>query len=221
MSESARLALYGHPFSSYTWKVQIALHANDLDYDLRVLGPDHPEHLAVVRSAGPLSKFPVLQDGDTLLLEASSIIEYIARHYAPSGSLIPDDQDAAIGMRMLDRVFDNYVMAPMQDVVNEYLRDRDNPDAVRVAEARARLEQAYAWLDDWLRDYDRGEQVTLIECAAAPSLFYAEWVLPIAPEFRRLRAWRAHLLRLPAVSRCVEAARPYRAGFPLGAPDRD
>jgi glutathione S-transferase len=32
---------------------------------------------------------------------------------------------------------------------------------------------------------------------------------------------RAELLALPAVSRCVEDARPYRAYFPYGAPDRD
>jgi len=36
-----------------------------------------------------------------------------------------------------------------------------------------------------------------------------------------LREWRAHLLALPPVSRCVEDARPFRAYFPLGAPDRD
>jgi glutathione S-transferase len=29
------------------------------------------------------------------------------------------------------------------------------------------------------------------------------------------------MLALPEVSRCVEAARPYRGLFPPGAPDRD
>lgn len=221
MSGTAQLALYGHPFSSYTWKAQIALHASDLDYEFRVLDQDHPEHVAVVQSASSLGKFPVLQDGDRLLFEATTIVEYLARHHAPGGPLIPDDPDAAIETRMIDRVFDNYVMGSMQDVVNEYLRDPENPDAARVAEARARLAKVYAWLDDWLQRHVPGEQVTLIECAAAPSLFYADWVLPIPPELRRLRAWRAHLLSLPAVVRCVEAARPYRAAFPLGAPDRD
>jgi glutathione S-transferase len=215
------LALYGHPFSSYTWKAQIALDAAQVEYEFRIVDGDHPEHVEVIQSAGPQGKFPVLADDDNLLFEATSIIEYIARHYAPSGLLIPNDPDGAIGMHLLDRVFDNYVMGPMQDVVNEYLRDPENPDAARVAEARARLERTYAWLEGWLRHYGPGEQVTLIECAAAPSLFYADWVLPIGDEFPRLRAWRSHLLRVPAVARCVEAARPYRAGFPLGAPDRD
>lgn len=215
------LALYGHPFSSYTWKVQIALDAAQVDHEFRILDGDHPEHVAVVQAAGPLGKFPVLADGDILLFEATSIIEYIAAHHAPDAMLLPREPNAAIDVRMLDRVFDNYVMGPMQDVVNEYLRDGANPDADRVAQARERLLRSYAWLEGWLAYYPPSDEVTLIECAAAPSLFYADWVLPIPEELPRLRAWRAHLLQLPSVARCVEAARPYRAGFPLGAPDRD
>ena len=215
------LALYGHPFSSYTWKALIALYANDLEFDFRIVDADHPDNAAVVQSAGPLGKFPVLKDGDNLLFEATTIIDYIAQHHANGGSLIPGDPDAAIGIRMLDRVFDNYVMGPMQAVVDEYLRNAENPDMGRVGEARARLEKSYAWLEDWLRFYPPMDHVTLIECAAAPSLFYADWVHPISGEYPRLRNWRARLLRLPAVSRCVEDARPYRIFFPLGAPDRD
>ncbi|WP_404481234.1 glutathione S-transferase family protein [Novosphingobium sp. BL-52-GroH] len=215
------LALYGHPFSSYTWKAQIALLATGLEFDFHIIDVDHPENAAVIQTAGPQGKFPVLRDDDTLLFETTSIIEYIALHYAEADMLIPSDPDGAIGTRMLDRVFDNYVMGPMQDIVNEYLRDAANPDLARVAEARTRLERSYAWLEGWLQFYPAEGQVTLIECAAAPALFYADWVHPIPEILPRLRAWRAHLLALPPVAACVEAARPYRAGFPLGAPDRD
>jgi hypothetical protein len=38
------LQLFGHPFSSYTWKVLIALWADDTPFDFRMLGPDHPEN---------------------------------------------------------------------------------------------------------------------------------------------------------------------------------
>ena len=62
---------------------------------------------------------------------------------------------------------------------------------------------------------------SLADCAAAPSLFYADWVYQIPDKYENLRAYRARLLAHPTVSRCVEDARPYRAYFPLGAPDRD
>lgn len=215
------LELFGHPFSSYTWKALIALRAVEADFEFRIVDADHPENVAVVQSAGPMGKFPVLRDGDNLLFEATTIIEYISNHHAETEMLVPGDPDAAIGMRMLDRVFDNYVMGPMQIVVDEYIRDAANPDAARVAEARAKLDRSYAWLEGWLQFYPLMDHVTLIECSAAPALFYADWVHPIPETFPRLRRWRAHLLRLPPVAMCVEDARPYREFFPLGAPDRD
>lgn len=216
------LALYGHPFSSYTWKAQIALHAIGADYEFRVIDAEHPEHAEFIQAhAGPLGKFPVLRDGETTIFETTSIIEYLDRHHAGEKRLLPSDADAALGMRMIDRVFDNYVMEQLQVVVNEYIRDAENPDRTRCAEARSRLRKAYAWLEQWLEYYHGGDGVTLVECAAAPSLFYADWVEPIGDEFPLLKAFRAHLLALPEVSRCVEAARPFRSYFPLGAPDRD
>ena len=215
------LALYGHPFSSYTWKAQIALHATGAEYDFRVVDPEHPEHAAFVQEhSGPQGKFPVLRDGENVIFEATAIVEYLALHHPGKARLIPADPDAAIGMRILDRVFDNYVMEQMQVVVNEYIRDRDNPDLTRCAEARARLRKTYVWLEGWL-EFPRGDGVTLIECAAAPALFYADWVEPIGEELPLLKGWRAHLLALPEVSACVEAARPFRGWFPPGAPDRD
>jgi len=216
------LALYGHPFSSYTWKAQIALHAAGLDYEMREVGPAHPEHGEFLADhGGPWGKFPVLCDGEEVLFEASIIIEHLALHRAPGAGLLPRDPEAALKTRTLDRVFDNYVMTPMQAIVNEHLRNAGAPDAERCAEERGRLERSYAWIEGWLAGYDTQGAVTLIECAAAPSLFYADWVHPIGEAYPRLLAWRAALSARPAVSRCIEAARPWRHFFPLGAPDRD
>ena len=215
------LALYGHPFSSYTWKALIALYANDIAFEFRMVDADHPENGEFVQSAGPLGKFPVLLDGEKVIFEATSIVEYLAQHHGGGGVLLPDDPGAALGMRMLDRVFDNYVMNSMQPVVEEYIRDPANPDMVRIQEVRERLTRTYRWLEAWLEYYPPMDRVTLIECAAAPSLFYADWVHPIGEEFPRLKRWRAHLLALPPVKRCIDDARPYRGNFPPGAPDRD
>lgn len=217
------LALYGHPFSSYTWKAQIALHALGLDYDFRVIDEEHPEHYAFVTTqAGPLGQFPVLVDGERVIFEATCIAEYLDLHFPGTDRLIPGDPDAAIGARMLDRVFDLAVMNVMQGAVGEALRQPGSPDVARIAEVCAKLRRTYAWLDRWLEGYFHGDnRVTLVECAAAPSLFYADWVEQITDEFPRLKAWRAHLNALPAVSACIEAARPFRPYFPLGAPDRD
>ncbi len=224
------LALYGHPFSSYTWKALIPLYANATPFEFRELGTDYPQHGAFVAAAHPAGKFPVLADGVVTVIEATAIIEYLALHHPGPAPLIPADPGVAATARMLDRVFDNYVMGSLQRVVEAYFVDRDDPagnglrerpDEAEVAAGKARLRQAYRWLERWLGENRLPPHVSLVSCAAAPSLFYADWVERITVDCPRLVTLRAELLALPEVSRCVEAARPFRAWFPPGAPDRD
>jgi glutathione S-transferase len=216
------MQLYGHPFSSYTWKVLIALYGGDVPFDFRMLGQDQPENHAVLHRATPLGKFPLLRDGETEVFEATAIIEYLWATQPSCAGLIPEDRVAAARLRMLDRVFDNYVMANMQRVVGAHRASPGSPDQAEIAAAKDALARAYRWIEAWLAAEGEPPAVTLLTCAAAPSLFYADWVQPIAGQgFTRLAAWRSALLALPPVALCVEAARPYRPWFPPGAPDRD
>lgn len=214
------LVLYGHPFSSYTWKAEIALHANGLGFELREFG-SNADHNAFIERTHPAAKFPILVDGDTTIVEATSIVEYLAVHHAGPAPLIPGEPDEALKARMLDRVFDNYVMANGQRAVSAYLKNPDDPDPVELAAAKEGLLRAYSWLEDWLGSNLMPPHVSLVTCAAAPSLFYADWIERIPERCARVAALRAELLALSPVSRCVEAARPYRGLFPPGAPDRD
>jgi len=215
------LQLYGHLFSSYTWKALIPLYANGTEFEFQSVDPAHPDNGAFVAAAHPAGKFPVLADGDTTIIEATSIIEYLAVHHAGEAPLIPPDPAKAVIARMLDRVFDNYVMANMNRVVVAYIANREAPDPAEVTAGKEGLLRAYRWLEAWLGANELPPHVSLISCAAAPSLFYADWVERITDEWPRLATLRADLLALPAVSRCVEDARPFRAYFPPGAPDRD
>ena len=136
--------------------------------------------------------------------------------------MIPDG-DAGIEARMLDRIFDNDVMTPMQKIVHDAMRAEPDRDAYGVAQARGFLDSIYAWLDQRLagRTWAAGEAFTLADCAAAPSLFYADWAHEIPHTHAKLRAYRARVLAHPHVARAVDEARPFRHYFPLGAPDRD
>lgn len=116
------LELYGHPFSSYTWKALIPLYANGTAFELRELGREFPGHSEFVQKHHPAGKFPVLVDGGQIVVEATAIIEYLAVHHPGEAPLIPVDPAKAVTARMLDRVFDNYVMANLNRVVVAYNR---------------------------------------------------------------------------------------------------
>jgi glutathione S-transferase len=213
------LELFGHPFSSYTWKALIALYETGTPFTFRnIAGDEYPENEAAFHAHWPVGKFPLLIDDGEPILESSTIIE----HVAPD--LVPTDRPGAREVRMLDRIFDNHVMTPVQAVVAEHLPFiTATPDDARIARAKAALDKVYPWLDQRLaaRSWAAGDEFTLADCAGAPSLFYADWVHPIPEHFAALRAYRERVLARPSVARVVEEARPYRKLFPLGAPDRD
>ena len=217
------LQLFAHPFSSYCQKALIALYENDIPFTFRMLSPEEPANGEELARLWPLKRFPILVDEGRTVLEATSIIEHLAVHHPGPVRLIPDDPAAAVEVRMLDRVFDNYVMTPQGKCVFDAIRPAEARDPYGVAEARAMLETSYAWLDKWMegREWASGDAFSLADCAAAPSLFYADWTHAIGPRFRNVHAYRARLLARPSFARAVEGGRPYRHFFPLGAPDRD
>jgi glutathione S-transferase len=215
------MRLYAHPFSSYCQKVLIALYENEIAFDYRSL--DDEAANAELAALWPLKRFPVLVDGDRTLVEATVILEYLDIAYLGPTRLIPTDPQAALDVRMMDRIFDNYIMTPMQQIVFDARRDPAERDAKSVADAKLMLDAAYAWLNGELdgREWAAGDDFGLADCAAAPSLFYADWVHPIAAEHANLRGYRQRLLDRPSFARAVDEARPYQRYFPPGAPDRD
>jgi glutathione S-transferase len=217
------LQLFGHPFSSYTQKALIAFYENDTPFEFRMLSSDEPENGAEFARLWPIQRFPILVDGDRTILEATTIIEYLEAHHPGRTVLIPRDPAEAVEVRMMDRVFDNYVMTPQGGIVFNAIRQEKDRDPYGVEQNRKMLETAYAWLDQRMtgRSWAVGDSFTLADCAAAPSLFYADWTHRIDPKFGALLAYRQRLLAHPSVVRAVDGGRPYRHFFPLGAPDRD
>ena len=112
------LALYGHPFSSYTQKVLIALYENGTPFEFRCIGPATPQHSAEWLQRWPLRKFPLLVDGERNIVETSIIIEYLQLMHPGQMRLLPTDPMAALDVRFLDRFFDLHVMNSAQYAID-------------------------------------------------------------------------------------------------------
>lgn len=214
------LQLFFHPLSSYSQKALIAAYEYGTVFEPMPLStPDSAENRALAQR-WPLQKFPVLVDGDRTIVEASCIIEYLGLDRPEPERLIPGDAQAALRVRMLDRVFDNYISTPQQKLVIDALRPEGTRDAAGVADARQLLQTTYAWLDGQLAGHTwaAGERFSLADCGAATFLFYAHWAEPIPAALTHLRAYARRLRQRPSVQRAAQEAMPFLSWVPLPQP---
>jgi glutathione S-transferase len=214
------LQLFYHPLSSYSMKALIALYENGTPFEYRMLSPDHAENCAQFAEMWPIQKFPILLDGERMVVEASIVIEHLALYYPGPVRLLPADPKAALEVRMMDRFFDNHIATPQQKLVADVLRPAAQRDPLGVAEAKGKLETAYAWLDKIMahRTWAAGEEFSMADCAAAPFLLYAHWSHPIPAKHEHVMAYLARLRARPSFARCWAEAKQYRHMFPLGVP---
>jgi glutathione S-transferase len=202
------LELYMHPLASYCWKVLLALYETETPFQPHSIDLADPAQRAELAALWAFARFPVLRDHarGEVVPESSVIIEYVARHYPGAAHLVPAD---SLEVRARDRFFDLYVQEPMGRIVLDLLRPGD--PAV-VAAAKQMLATAYGVVDRFVGTWACGDAFTMADCAAAPSLFYADHVVPI--EHPRTRAYLDRLLARPSMIRVRREAEPYWHNFP-------
>ena len=128
------LQFFGHPFSSYTQKVLIALWAKETPFNYRMVDPDHPENMEELRRHSPFGLFPLLIDDGRAVFESSTIIEHLQAHHPGPNDWTPDGE-LGRRARFLDRFFDLYVMNTMSAAVFDALRPEDHKDPFGVKKA--------------------------------------------------------------------------------------
>ena len=211
------LTLYYHPLSSYCQKVLVALYEADTPFAPHLVDLGNASESEALRRLSPLGRFPVLVDAarDRVVPESTVIIEYLARHYPGGAALIPADMDRARVVRAIDRFFDLHVMTPMQQIVFDRLKPEARKDPHSVAAARAALETAYSLMERaGGQTWAVGEAFTMADCAAAPSLAYADRVHPIGPQFEKTARYLKRLKARPSFARAEREAQPFFHNFP-------
>jgi len=212
------LTLHFHPLSSFCHKALIALYENDTPFTPKIVNLQDDAERAAFRALWPIGKFPVLQDAahDRMVPESSIIIEYLDRHYPGKTRFIPDDPDLARQTRLRDRFLDLHVHMQMQKIVGDRLRPADKKDLYGVEQARDLMDRALAMLERAMVDktWAMGETFTMADCAAAPALFYADKVAPLARKYPNVAAYLGRLTQRPSYARALTEAEPYFQYFP-------
>jgi glutathione S-transferase len=212
------LTLYFHPLASFCQKALIALYENDTPFAPRVVDLGNEAERAALLKLWPIGKFPVLRDDarDQTVPESSVIIEYLDRHHPGSTQLIPADADLAWQTRLCDRFYDLYVHEPMQKIVGDRLRPAEKSDPFGVEEAKARLQTSYGLIEQEMatKTFAMGDAFTMADCAACPSLFYADLVMPFRASHANVAAYFDRLKARPSYARVLKEAEPYLKLFP-------
>jgi glutathione S-transferase len=207
------LTLHFHPLSSFCWKALIALYENGVPFTPKLVDLGNPAERAALLKLWPIGKFPVLQDDarNQIVPESSIVIEYLDRHYPGRTRLIPEDIDRALQTRLRDRFYDLYVHLPMQKIMGDRLRPDGKQDPHGVEEARAQLRTSYAMIEQQMAGsaFAMGDDFSLADCAAAPSLFYGSMVVPFGDGQKNLAAYFERLKARPSFARVLKEAEPY------------
>ncbi len=212
------MKLYHHPVSSYSQKVILAFYEKEIAFTPEILNMMDPAVRAGYAKVSPLGKMPLLAlDNGRTIFETSIILEYLDMYYPASGTrLIPEDREAALEARFLDRVFDLYINDNIVKLFFDSMTPEDQRDHRGVAMAKATLDKTYAMLDERLagRTWAIGDSFTIADCAAAPPLFYANMAYPF--EHENLVAYTRRLAERPSYARVTQEAAPYMAMFQGG-----
>jgi glutathione S-transferase len=213
------LKLYFHPLASFCWKALIALYENGTPFEPIVVDLADASSRDGFAKVWPLAKFPVLHDearGCTVA-EATIIIEYLDSACPGPTRFLPADPDRAWQTRMWDRFFDHYIHEPMQKIVTDRIRPQGANDPHGVEQAKALIREAYAMAEVEIgsKPWAMGSDFSLVDCAAAPALIYAETVVPFDPAHKNLPAYLDRLIARPSFARVLREAEPYFKFFPV------
>lgn len=211
------LTLHSHPLSSCCWKVLIALYEQGTPFEAQMVNLGDPDARQAFEALWPTAKIPLLEDDGTVYPETSIIIEYLDAYHPGARPLLPDDGELRLRARLWDRLFDLYVMTPMQRFIAELLRPEADRHLRTQEEARAGLTSAYALIEQRLGSgpWAAGADFTIADCAAAPALFYAAIVQPFPTGHMTLSDYFERLMERPSVRRVIAEARPWFDYFPL------
>jgi maleylpyruvate isomerase len=217
MEASRGMHLYTYFRSSAAYRVRIALNLKGLAYTavpVHLLRGGGEQLGAAFAQRNPACLVPVLEDGETRIVQSLAIIEYLEQTH-PQPPLLPADPAARAHVRSL-------AMAVACDI-----HPLNNLRVLRHLKSAFGLEdtQRDEWSRHWIRlgfdalettlaasartgSFCVGESPTLADCCLVPQIANAQRVQLPLDAYPTLRRINANCQRLPAFTNAAPAAQP-------------
>jgi len=213
--DRATMKLYYAPLSTYCMKGLMALYEKNVAFEPQFVNPMDDESWDAYRRIWPIGKIPLLElDDGRLLPEATIIAEFVDRLSDEGPTLVPEEPDAALEVRLQDRLMDHYLNDQVVTLLFEKRKPADDQDPLLQQRSAGRLDAMYGVLAANLehRQWAAGDDFSLADCAAAAGLFYAPHVRPF-DKHPAIRDYWDRLSARPSFIRVAEEARPMAERF--------
>ena len=196
------MKLYFNPLSPNVRRVRLAAAVLGIELEEKLLDfskGEHksPEYLAL----NPNGAVPTLVDGDFVLTESRSIMQYLASKKPESG-LLPRDEAARADVTRWQFWDAAHFSPQLGSIVFEKMikgmMGLGDPDNAKVSEALTNFRRFAAVLNQRLagKQYVVGNSLTIADLTLASSLMYAKQTeVPVA-EFPNIEAWLARVTAL-------------------------
>jgi glutathione S-transferase len=203
------MKLYYAPASSYSQRVLIALYEKEAAFTPIEVNLFDKEQRSRYTKINPFAKIPTLEtESGQILFEACIIIEYLDQYFQNKPHLIPQDPTLALEVRMLERIIDTYINRGREALFSDSQRPVEEQGSSEVKKAHRLLETACLQLEQRLSDrtWLGGEEFSLADCAAAPTLSYLRMVYSYK-HFPKLTEYVRRLESRPSVAKVQNSGR--------------
>ena len=196
------MKLYYNPLSPNVRRVRLAAAVLGIELEEKLLDFSKGEHKSADYLAlNPNGAVPTLVDGDFVLTESRSIMQYLASKKPESG-LLPKDEAARADVTRWQFWDASHFSPQLATLAFEKLikgmMGLGEPDLGKVQDALGNFRRFAAVLDKRLagRDYVVGNRLTIADLTLGSSLMYAQQAeVPLA-EFPNIQAWHARITAL-------------------------
>ncbi len=200
------LTLHGHPFSTYTRRVRIALAEKRIAHDFRLVdmakrGHRAPEYLAL----NPYGRVPTLVDDDFVLYESTAILGYLEA-ICPEPPLVPAGARDRARVDMHMKLCDLQLARPCGTIIfPKRFLPQERWDRAAMAQAKTDIEQHLAIVAQQLGDHEWmvADRYTLVEVCYTPFLQFLP-LMEIEPP-AAVADWAARMLARPAARETAPA----------------
>ncbi len=175
------MKLYQANLSPYAARCRIQIYAKGID-DIELCEPPGGISSDEFKTLNPSGKIPALEIDGRVLGESEVICEYLEDRY-PSPALRPQGALERASVRLLSRVTDHYILAPLFDLLPQ-MNPAERDDAF-VSQQLTLITANLSMLQEYMvaggysdGDYAAADSLTLADCTMVPALFVAVNVLP-------------------------------------------